>query len=1174
MNVIEVINNINMSYQDWIHKMRGLFPQIFDLIVIVVISCIPLLWIPEGKILTGHDSGYPINVQEAYKNRFFSWNSQDSFGLDNTTSLSVIPVLSIQALVSSMGLSVAASEVVTFIFWFFVMQIAMYIFASSLRDTIQYRWFPLVASLLYVFNYYLLALWRYGAGTTFSAYAALPLLLTCLLGVIREKIPIFRAAVTLSLILFFFNGGGGLSLPLFGGLLISVVWAIIYFVVVTERTHRRSLVQKIIRFSWLTALISLILNAYWVFPFIYYVITNYYTELSAKGGKAVVLKWTDSVSIYTSISNLFRLQGYPDWYGNPYHPYANQILQKKLFIIGSMLFAPIAYLAMLVVKQIEQKRLVLYFTGLSLLGVFFSAGSHPPTGWLYSLFMLYVPGFVVFRSAQYKFIPALFLSFAILISFTLNYIIFEGKFFKSLRSSSQKIISLCFIIIFIFGLASYHYPYFQRGFFYYTKSLSTLIHVPGYVYRYDAWSKDNFDDDGRTLILPKFNSTWKAALYDWGYFSLYSPFNLITPKPFVQHSYYLNESQAAIFNRLTMEIVKNTPLAKKLLGMFQIRHILLAGDIKYTTEDMPGESPYIYKAVLSNTSRYKSVWRDGPWEVYKIPEYANSKIFGVSALTAFHGAPGDVIGAILVDKWNFMLPNVVGKATVNPPLESLPIVDSIRSLTCFTCDIFTQTADITPSYTNILPGSVFYGLKRWRENSSSNIRKLPQSDVLFHLLGLSQKRLSELIGLSERFSKHDLILQTVQELDDEWSSILVKLPKDAGSNDDVKTLMTVYGYAVSELRISKKITQDYPDLSSVLVAYIQKLDQAVVHIDGLKKKYENRMSYKMPGQMKRGMLYLDVDSLARDMHGNQIMPKEVEVAGRTFQLSQSRLKQNENNRLDLGEFDISMNDTVTLVFPQVQSMLGSYVHNDLNVDGKKQSCYIAKIEGFLWKRSYKLEIENASEFAKTTQIYFQKHKISKPFLIDGSVSRPDYAFNFDRAKPTSQDLYFSGAEGDIEAYIYQCSDVNDSYGFKPSNVKVSEVVKPVLFVYQGDHKEEIRQNIQYNRINQTKYVINLSASSFPMILVFNENFNDSWRLSTNDSTKDIWTIMRKWIIPSYQNSNHLELNGYANAWYIKEKPVGEVVLEFFPQSLFYKGVIISVTGVLFVCIYMLYRRKN
>jgi len=347
---------------------------LFDFVIIAVISCIPLLWLPDGKILTGHDSGYPINVLEAFKNRFYTWNSQDSFGLDNTTSISVIPILSIQALASHLGLSVADSEKVVFVFWFFAMQAGMYALAYSLRETFPYRWFPLLASVLYVFNFYLLALWRYAAGTTFSAYTAFPLTLMVGFQLFLTNASWIRLSILLSVILFVFNGGGGLSIPLFGGLLVGIFWLIAYFVWLEDSGKRRKLLIRTTKFVAGTLGISLVLNAYWVLPFFYYVIVNYYSELSAKGGKAAVLMWTHSVSTYTSISNLLRLQGFPDWYNNPAHPYANFYLQKRLLIFASMLIAPAAYASLYLARVVRQKKIILYFSGLSILGVFLLQG--------------------------------------------------------------------------------------------------------------------------------------------------------------------------------------------------------------------------------------------------------------------------------------------------------------------------------------------------------------------------------------------------------------------------------------------------------------------------------------------------------------------------------------------------------------------------------------------------------------------------------------------------------------------------------------------------------------------------------------------------------------------------------------------------------------------------------
>jgi|GEM_PF-2491852 len=1148
-------------------------PRLFDIAVIAFISCIPLLWIPNGQILTGHDSGYPINVIEAYKNRFFTWNSQDSFGLDNTTSISVIPILSIQAAASRIGLSVADSERVTFVFWFFAMHVGMYLLAFSLRDIFRYRWFPLLAAFLYVFNFYLLALWRYGAGTTFSAYTTLPLTVMICIGVMRSSSHTIRSGILLAAVLFLFNGGGGLSLPLFGGLLTAFVLVFVYFIALATGSERKELYKRSARFVGVAIVTSLFLNAYWLFPFLYYVITTYYSTLQAVGGKAAVLKWTDSVSVHTSISNLFRLQGFPDWYDNPYHPYANQFLQKKILIVISMLFAPAAYAAVLLVRQIEQKKVVLYFTGLSLLGIFFSAGSHPPTGWLYSLFMLYVPGFVVFRSAQYKFIPALLLSFAILISFTVNYLISESKFFAFYRPAIRRVLSSGAIAAVFVLVLIYHFPYFQRGFFYYNRNLSTLLTIPDYIESFDSWSKDNLDDEGRTLILPRFNSVWKAALFNWNYFSLYSPLNLIRPKPFIQYSYYLNESQFAMFNRLAKEIQSNSTLAGNLLTLFQVRHILLAGDIAYKSTDIPSESPDVYRDVLSQKKTYPLVWNEGPWQIYQVPTYTKNKIYSVSGLTQLNGQPKDAVGAVLWGTTDFILQQIVGKSIVNPSFESLPIRDVISGVVCFTCELQKQEADIVPRYTSILPGSLLYRIKRWREKTPDENTASVETKIS-HRLGLSLKRISELASLGERNVDADALLPVIAELTEHWDSVQILMPSSLDSPEAIDVVARIYDFAMSEDRIVNKMLGNSPKYTTATLPFQKQLGVVIKRIETLKNVYDDRAVYRLPDEKSEGIFYLDPLTLATGTDGKRVLPIGMMIGDRFVDFS-GIAKNPLSDRFELGAYEGKPKELVTLIFPKRQSLLGETTRKAVTIDSRKQMCQISQIQGFDWERTYRLVINNASALSSSTQFYLRKNKInSDTFSIEDDVVIPDYAYNFSRYKSTPQERYFSGSDGDTGAYIYQCVTIGDEETVLTDSISVHEIVKPTLYIYSGTGEKQVHQNISYTRINQTKYVVDLSRATFPLVLVFNENYNGLWRLSPIDSTGNILEILRYWRPPSYAENMHMQVNGYANAWYLKEKPAKSLILEFYPQSLFYKGVLVTVVGIIGIVIFMVIKRKN
>ena len=1146
---------------------------LFDLCIMAVLSLIPLLWIPNGQILTGHDCGYPINVLEAYKNRFFTWNSQDSFGVDNTTSISVIPILSIQAAAKMAGLSVADSENVVFIFWFFIMQIAMYSLAKSLKDDIPYRWFPLLAAVLYVFNYYLLALWRYAAATTFSAYTVLPLTIMMVLGVCRGKFPYVRSGVYLAILLFIFNGGGGLSIPLFGGLLLAVVLACVYFVAIEQTARRKELIIQIVKFIGITFVFSLLLNAYWILPFGYYVITTYYSTLAAVGGKAVVLKWTDSVSIHTSIAHLFRLQGFPDWYNNPYHTYANQILMKAPFIIISMMFAPLAFFSVLISKTTGQKKLVYYFTLLSLLGIFFAAGSHPPTGWLYSLFILYVPGFVVFRSAQYKFIPALLVAFAILISYSINYLI-STKHILRIQNSKIKgwiqagsIAGVCLIILL------YHYPYFGRGFFFYTKSLSTLISVPAYVESFDRWSASHFDDEGRTLVLPRFNTTWKAALFNWNYFSLYSPFNLITPKSFVQHSYYLNESQFTLFTRLAEDLASNGALTDKIVHLFGIRHVLLARDISYTSDDMPSESPNVYAQSLGN-ERFPRVWQEGEWSVYQNSLYEKRKIFALPSITALEGGPTDVIAPLLVNSNNFMLQEIIGKSTRNPEFDTLPIQNRIVAFPCMSCAFRDVPPEILPQYTNVLPGSIFYPIKRWREARAVNATPQARRSGISDSLGFTLKRLAEVQSLIQQGRVGGVTDKTVGEVASLWKSIFGEMTDDGDTNASSETVSKVYSYVKAEQVYIRKIIQSHGAIAQNTLKPVENiLDTVRLFIEEYISPFANTMSYRVSKNIQNGIVFMDVSALPHDALTKPLLPTRVRVGDITRDVAQTVY----NGRVDLGTYTLKQNDVIYVEFPPAQSLFSKKESAIVTIDGIVRSCQSAGISGFSWQNRYILDLTDVRSLSTNAQIFLRRQKNNQPEnKSSDSPMLPHFAFNFDRESLLTQHLYFSGTDGDTGAAIYLCVPKGDVEVPMEKVLSVTNERKPSVIVSEQDGFEAPVQQVKYTRVDQTKYLVDLSKATFPMVLVFNENYNSAWRLSRRDTSGTFWKTLTSWNSHGVDTKTHMQIYGYANAWYLPEKPADQLILEFYPQTLFYKGLLVSAFGIGFVAMILivLHRRKH
>lgn len=130
-------------------------------------------------------------------------------------------------------------------------------------------------------------------------------------------------------------------------------------------------------------------------------------------------------------------------------------------------------------------------------------------------------------------------------------------------------------------------------------------------------------------------------------------------------------------------------------------------------------------------------------------------------------------------------------------------------------------------------------------------------------------------------------------------------------------------------------------------------------------------------------------------------------------------------------------------------------------------------------------------------------------------------------------------------YAKKCDDKKIFDWFnRPTRIKVTNIrVKP-KFPAQA-RLVSTRQNImpfkspeiEFQKIDSTKYKYQVRNASSPFILVFSELFDAGWRIT--DSTE------------------HFLVNGYANAWKINKTGDFEGEIEFYPQKLLNWGYIIS-----------------
>ncbi|MBI3266645.1 MAG: hypothetical protein HYZ67_06270, partial [Chlamydiae bacterium] len=160
-----------------------------------------------------------------------------------------------------------------------------------------------------------------------------------------------------------------------------------------------------------------------------------------------------------------------------------------------------------------------------------------------------------------------------------------------------------------------------------------------------------------------------------------------------------------------------------------------------------------------------------------------------------------------------------------------------------------------------------------------------------------------------------------------------------------------------------------------------------------------------------------------------------------------------------------------------------------------------------------------------------------------------------------------------------------------------------LLFRPGLEREQRLPEIDFRKINPTRYVVRVQKSDQPFWLVFSESFHPNWRAyvrKVNDLTQNGRGQFLEFDEPSsallsllrdrgrrIELKRHFAANGYLNTWWVDPKDLGtqleierqnesfEIILEFTSQRALEVGWIISGTVLLFCLLgFYLMKRKN
>ena len=696
-----------------------------EILVLFAVSLIPLLWLGPGEVVMGHDSGFRLNFLSYYKSLLFAVNPVVNFGIDWQLYKGFLMTQLPEFLGTLLTGSWATGQRAVMVWWFFAMQLGMYVFAKNLFSQKRYWFFRVFASLFYGMNFFVLQGWFIVERAKFSLYAALPLALLILFRIFEQKKSIVRNAIFFGLLYFVASGGG--SPPLYGATLVLLGVSIVFFSVRRIYEEGLSGVWFSFRATAFLFLAFTIINAYWIVPQLGLYGSTYSQAVAQRGGVEGLIAWERVNSRYASIGNLMRLEGIPDWYDNPSHPFSSAFISNPILVAASWL--PFTILIAGILFSIRKKRLVgrpiilLMFLLLGI-GLLFAGGSHPPFGFFYEQAMRKIPGFAIFRSSFYKFGPLVFFSIIFLTAYFLSHFLENIK--ERRLALLLKVLSLLFILL-------YHYPFFTKNIFQFHKDFTTRLHVPVYVEELASLANKKTEENSRILVLPELTSSFyniQMDAYDWGFFSLD-----ILPRNTIDRSIVANDNNApeAVF-RLYSELADGKPETfQKLAGILGVRYLLWRDDAKYSPTVVSGRT-IAYQRLRMESVNKELLASAGRWELYD---------FGKEGTFPLVWSPASVVVSAKKVKNPLdllLMRNVENEAILEGNVRN-PTIFQADCVTCELDSLAKQISEIPLPMLRYKPGTLLFAWLLKKEQQAQEKATSPE-DVFNTSISRAQTRLA------------------------------------------------------------------------------------------------------------------------------------------------------------------------------------------------------------------------------------------------------------------------------------------------------------------------------------------------------------------------------------------------------------------------------------------------
>jgi hypothetical protein len=556
------------------HVIEKLKNHKYFIIIFLLISLTAFYWLKNGLPIAFGDSGLTMfyNFSKEFSSNLYVWNNLISTGTSNGVSITLLPLDFFYKILENLGIQSAFKEAIGLSLLFFVSFIFCYLLILEIfEQSDNKKIIAFFSAIFYVIGPLTILTYLYRFQYSLYILPAAPAIFFFVIRGLKTRNLFFNSfyvAMTFFIFSFaFFNIA--YMLPV----LFIIISYVIYYLI--KNISNKSTRDYILKFSILSIVLTLILNLWWILPFISSLQYSFSTATQSIN-PLQTLQITSAN--YIRLFSIFQFTPYVNdgmwlWKINSF----KDIYYSLFFSLISIFFISII-VSSLLQKINKHKGEILFFSIFLLIGIFLGKGLLDPFGNIFQFLFMNIPFFQAFRDPLDKFTILIILAATPLFGLGMERI--YTKISKKSNSHSIGLISLALISLFLFGF--YIFPFWSGQIISSNVNLgngantSVFTKIPQYYANADSWLEEqNYNFKLISLPLNSYGALtykWKSG-YEGGDFSwlLFSKpvissmdFGLNTPALYIQDS-----------------IEKNSSLSK-IASLLDVKYIIISKDIDTT----------------------------------------------------------------------------------------------------------------------------------------------------------------------------------------------------------------------------------------------------------------------------------------------------------------------------------------------------------------------------------------------------------------------------------------------------------------------------------------------------------------------------------------------------------------------------------------------------------------